>query len=105
VVYWLRGEGYGDFVDAPTIERFLGVDAASGITHLDRLVDDGYLVRDDDWYALSDRGLRTGEESSPPPSATWSAPPTANAAKNAGARCRRTKPRRAPHNYREQESE
>ncbi len=62
VVYWLRGEGYGDFVDAPTIERFLGVDATDGITYLDRLVDDGYLVRDDDWYALSDRGLRTGEE-------------------------------------------
>lgn len=62
VVYWLRGEGYGDFVDAPTIERFLGVDNAEGVRYLDRLVDDGYLVRDGDWYALSDRGLRTGEE-------------------------------------------
>lgn len=62
VVYWLRGEGYGDFVDAPTIERFLGVDAADGVGHLDQLVDDGYLVRDGDWYALSDRGLRAGEE-------------------------------------------
>ena len=62
VVYWLRGEGYGDLVDAPTIECFLGVDAAEGLVYLDRLVDDGYLVRDGAWYALSERGLRTGEE-------------------------------------------
>ena len=60
VMYWLRGEGFGDLVDPPSIERFLGVDSANGITYLDRLVDEGYLVRDGDWYALSDRGLAEG---------------------------------------------
>jgi len=62
VLYWLRGEQLGDLVDAPMIERFLGVDAATGITYLDRLVDDGYVVRDGDWYALSERGLQQGQE-------------------------------------------
>jgi len=62
LMYWLRGEGYGDLVDAPTLERFLGVEARVGLTHLDRLVEDGYLVRDGDWYALSDTGLSDGEE-------------------------------------------
>ena len=60
VMYWLRGEGFGDLVDAPLIERFLGVDAAVGITYLDHLVGEGYLDRDDDWFTLSDRGLAEG---------------------------------------------
>lgn len=29
VMYWLRGEGLGEVVDAPLLERFLGVDATS----------------------------------------------------------------------------
>lgn len=62
LMYWLRGEGYGDVVDAPTLERFLGVDARVGLTYLDRLVEDGLLVRDGDWYALSEAGLTEGEE-------------------------------------------
>ena len=52
VMFWLRGEGFGDIVDAPMIERFLGVDAANGVTYLDRLVDEGYLT--------SDFGLKQG---------------------------------------------
>ena len=60
VMYWLRGEGLGDIVDAGTIERFLGVEAQIGVTYLDRLVDEGYLVRDGDFYALSDFGLEQG---------------------------------------------
>lgn len=60
VMYWLRGEGFGDIVDAGTIERFLGVEAHIGVTYLDRLVDEGYLVRDGDWYALSEFGLEQG---------------------------------------------
>ncbi len=61
-VYWLRGEGYGDVVDADLVEQCLGLDAASGRQHLDRMVDDGLLVRDGAWYALSSRGLQEGEE-------------------------------------------
>ena len=60
VMYWLRGEGFGDLVDAGTIERFLGVEARIGVTYLDRLVYEGYLVRDGDWFTLSDFGLEQG---------------------------------------------
>ncbi len=60
VMYWLQGEGLGDLVDASLLERFLGVDASIGVTYLDRLVDEGYLNRQDEWYALSDTGLAEG---------------------------------------------
>ncbi len=60
VMYWLRGEGFGDLVDAGLIERFLGVDAAIGITYLDKLVDEGFLVRDLDFFQLSPFGLERG---------------------------------------------
>lgn len=60
VMYWLRGEGFGDVVDPGLIQRFLGVDAAIGVTYLDRLVDEGYLTLDGDWYALSQFGLEQG---------------------------------------------
>lgn len=60
VAYWLRGEGLGDVVDAALLERFLGVDAALGVTYLDRLVHDGYLERVGDGYALSERGAAEG---------------------------------------------
>lgn len=60
VMYWLRGEGFGDLVDAPLIERFLGVDAQIGLTYMDKLVREGYLARDGDWFTLSERGLEEG---------------------------------------------
>jgi hypothetical protein len=60
VMYWLQGEGLGDLVDASLLERFLGVDASIGVTYLDRLVDEGYLARQEDWYTLSDTGLAEG---------------------------------------------
>ncbi len=62
VMYWLRGEGFGDLVDAGLIERFLGVDARRGVTYLHRLVDEGYVVRDGSWFALSEVGLKEGAE-------------------------------------------
>ncbi|MEO7555533.1 MAG: hypothetical protein ABIV94_02870 [Acidimicrobiales bacterium] len=60
VMFWLRGEGFGDLLDPPVIERFLGVDAAIAVTYLDRLVDEGYVVRDGEWFALSELGLKEG---------------------------------------------
>ncbi len=60
VMYWLRGEGFGDLVDAGLIERFLGVDASRGISYLGRLVEEGYLVRDGEWFTLSEYGLERG---------------------------------------------
>ncbi len=60
VMFWLRGEGFGDDVDASVIERFLGVDAATGIQYLDQLVEEGLLERVGDRYALSELGSREG---------------------------------------------
>ena len=60
VMYWLRGEGFGDVVDPGLLERFLGVDAAIGMTYLDKLVAEGYLDRDGGWYVLSESGLDQG---------------------------------------------
>ena len=60
VMYWLRGEGLGDVVDAPLLERFLGVDAEVGTGYLDRLVDEGYLIRVGDGFMLSQQGLEEG---------------------------------------------
>lgn len=60
VMFWLRGEGFGDLVDAGLIERFLGVDATIGITYLNRLVEEGYLAKDLEFYALSEFGAQQG---------------------------------------------
>ena len=60
VMFWLRGEGFGDHADAPLIERFLGVDANIGIGYLDRLVEEGYLIRDAAHYRLTEQGIDQG---------------------------------------------
>lgn len=60
VMYWLRGEGLGDVVDAPLLERFLGVDAEHGVTYLDQLVADGYLDAVDGGYVMAEAGLAEG---------------------------------------------
>jgi hypothetical protein len=62
LMFWLRGEGFGDVVDVPTLERYLGVDGRVGLAHLEGLVQDGLVVRDGKWYALSAAGLVEGEE-------------------------------------------
>ncbi len=61
VMYWLRGEGLRDVLDAPLLERFLGVDASVGVTYLDRLVLDGYLEPVPGGYVLSASGLAEGK--------------------------------------------
>lgn len=62
VVYWLYGEGLGDLVDMDLIRQYLDVDAGEDLAaYVDRLVDDGSLVRDGEWYALSVRGMAEGE--------------------------------------------
>ncbi len=62
VVYWLYGEGLGDLVDMALIRRYLDVDAHENLsTYLDHLVEEGSLVPDGDWYALSVRGRAEGE--------------------------------------------
>ncbi|HEX8769180.1 MAG TPA: hypothetical protein VF711_00275 [Acidimicrobiales bacterium] len=60
VMYWLRGEGFGDQVDPSLLERFLGVDAGIGVQYLDRLVIEGYVEQVGDRYMLSELGSREG---------------------------------------------
>ena len=62
VMYWLRGEGFGDLVDVPMIEQFLGVHAEVGVTYLDQLVAQEYLIREGEWFALSELGIKEGAE-------------------------------------------
>jgi hypothetical protein len=60
VMYWLRGEGFADQVDAQLLERFLGVDAEIGVQYLDRLVEEGYVEAVGGRYSLSETGRREG---------------------------------------------
>lgn len=60
VMFWLRGEGLGDVIDAALLERFLGVEASVGVSYLEQLSVDGYLVRAPGGYALSESGLAEG---------------------------------------------
>jgi hypothetical protein len=62
VLYWLHGEGLGDVVDAATVERFVGVDQTAASSHMDRLVDEGYLLPVGGAYTLSEEGLREGAQ-------------------------------------------
>ncbi len=62
VVYWLHGEGLGDLVDIDLIRQYLEADPRENLAHyVDLLVQDGSLVRDGEWYALSARSLAEGE--------------------------------------------
>ncbi len=61
VMYWLRGEGLGEVVDATLLERFLGVEAEVGAGYLDQLVLDGYLDVVPGGYVLSASGLAEGK--------------------------------------------
>ena len=61
LMYWLRGEGLGEVVDAALLERFLGVGADVGIGYLGRLVAEGYLEAADGGYVLSESGLAEGK--------------------------------------------
>ncbi|HYX43939.1 MAG TPA: hypothetical protein VE760_02770 [Acidimicrobiales bacterium] len=56
VLCWLRGEGLCQVVDAPALERFLGLDTAAGARHLEGLARDGLLARVGSGYTLGDGG-------------------------------------------------
>jgi hypothetical protein len=60
VMYWLRGEGLGDVIDAELLERFLGVGADVGLGYLERLVVEGYVDRSDHGFTLARKGLEEG---------------------------------------------
>ncbi len=60
VMFWLKGEGFGEQVDATLLERFLGVDSHIDVRYLDRLLDEGYVERVGDRYKLSETGAHEG---------------------------------------------
>jgi len=61
MMFWIKGEGFGDQVDPVVLERFLGVEASIGLGYLDRLVDEGLLVRTNEGlYGLTGRGHEFG---------------------------------------------
>lgn len=61
VMFWIRGEGFGDDIDLSTLERFLGLDASDGLRYVDRLVDEGYLARAGSRYSLTPVGEEFGK--------------------------------------------
>ncbi|MFN2489499.1 MAG: hypothetical protein ABR529_07150 [Actinomycetota bacterium] len=61
LMFWIKGEGLGDSVDATILERFLGVGEHVGVQYLDRLVDEGLLTRDaTGLYELTPDGQELG---------------------------------------------
>lgn len=60
VMVWLRGEGFGEEIEAGLLERFLGVDGARGLDQLDGMVRDGFLARIGDRYQLTEEGQKEG---------------------------------------------
>jgi hypothetical protein len=63
ILYWFRGEGFGEAVAAHEIVPFLGADEASGERHLTALAEDGYAVRlegEPARYRLTALGVKEG---------------------------------------------
>lgn len=64
-MFWLKGEGLGERASWRTLERLFGPESAVGAPYLDRLVDEGFLVREKGsstttWFKLSDKGVEEG---------------------------------------------
>ncbi len=59
-MFWLKGEGLGEGANWPMIERFLGVEVRIGRAYLDRLVEEGFLTIEDDWFMLTSKGIEEG---------------------------------------------
>ncbi len=64
VMYWYGGEGFGDVIAARDLMTFLPADEAFLNSQLERMADDGYLVRKEDIptprYAFTPYGNREG---------------------------------------------
>jgi len=61
-MYWMQSEGLADASTAPELARFLAVPAETLGPYLQRFADDGYLVRSERGYRLSDRGMEAGKQ-------------------------------------------
>jgi predicted transcriptional regulator len=61
MMFWIKGEGFGDEVHPKVLERFLGVRSQIGIEYLDRLAEEGMLVKTPEGrYSLTDEGHKLG---------------------------------------------
>jgi hypothetical protein len=63
IMYWLRGEGVGATVAPRDLVGLLGLNEASIVGHLERLVAAGYVSRQTEvpaTYQLSDEGVKEG---------------------------------------------
>lgn len=61
LMFWIKGEGFGDEADPALLERFLGVEALVGLGYLDRLVGEGLLCHTPSLrYALTEAGHAHG---------------------------------------------
>jgi len=61
VMYWLRGEGLGDLVDVAMICRYLDIGDDECRNQFAGLVEEGAVVTDGPWFAISPEGLAEGE--------------------------------------------
>ena len=61
MMFWIKGEGFGNEVDPIVLERFLGVRSEIGIQYLDRLVEEDKLLKSTEGlYSLTDEGHKLG---------------------------------------------
>ncbi len=61
VMFWMRGEGLGETCTPESLAIFLTTDPASLLQHLDRMVEENYLLKADGrGYCLTDLGRREG---------------------------------------------
>lgn len=63
VMYWLNGEGLGDAPGAAQIQNFLGASEDIVVSTLERMVEDGFVVRETGGFRLSDFGRHEGGRS------------------------------------------
>ena len=62
-MYWIRSEGLGEAPQSEELARFLAVPKETLTPYLDRFVDEGYLERVGDGFALTDFGTQLGKRS------------------------------------------
>lgn len=63
VLYWFRGEGLGESVAPSDLTTFLGAEVETVQQHLERLVDEGYVVAETgapERYRLTEWGAKEG---------------------------------------------
>ena len=62
-MYWMRSEGFGDAPGVDELARFLAVPKETLGVYLDRFAAEGYLAREGDGFALTERGAELGKRS------------------------------------------